>query len=198
MASGFAGAIDRDPQQLPVPLGDLRPRWRSRGAPATVRLWRRRGPDAVAALGLLLAAAAVLITVTRPPLGVYLQDGSVEVAGMTLLHPADNGGLQSGLLYDGPATLLLVPQPDGSMVAAGVTYLDGSEVTGVCHLGPPTRAEVTERCQLRIGSAAVSCEDVLSFDGQGDWERRCSDGQQLSVSVPPGATVIPMPFPLGR
>jgi hypothetical protein len=195
---GTAGVIDRDPQHLPVPIGDLRPRRQARTTLAPLRLWRRRGSELVAAAGLLLVVAAAVVTVTRPPLSVYLEGDIVHVAGFTLSHPAHNGGLTDGRLYTGPATLLMVDRPDGAVIASAVTYLDGERVTGVCNFGPPTAALVAERCILHIGSEAVTCEDVLRFSAQGSWQRRCSDGQVLTVTVPAGGEVIPMPFPLGR
>jgi hypothetical protein len=195
---GTAGGIDRDPQHLPVPIGGLHPRRQPRTTPAALRLWRRRGSELVATAGLLLAVAAAVVTVTRPPLSVYLEDNTVHVAGLTLAHPADNGGLTDGRLYTGPAALLMVDRPGGAVVASAVTYLEGEKVTGVCDFGPPTTTEVAERCVLQIGSASVTCEDALRFEGQGSWQRRCSDGQVLTVTVPAGAEVIPMPFPLGR
>jgi len=195
---GMAGRIDRDAQHLPVPIGDLRPRRHRRTTPAALRLWRRRGSELAAAVGLLLAVAAAVVTVTRPPLSVYLEDNAVHVAGLTLSHPMDNGGLTDGHLFTGPATLLMVDRPHGAVVASAVTYLRGARVTGVCDFGPPTTTEVAERCILQIGSVSVTCEDALRFEGQGSWQRSCSDGQRLTVTVPAGAVVIPMPFPLGR
>lgn len=196
--NGTAGVIDRDPQHLPVPIGGLRPRRQPRTTSAPMRLWRRRGSELFAAAGLLLAVAAAVVTVTRPPLSVYLEGDTVHVAGLTLSHPADNSGLTQGRLYTGPATLLMIDRPDGAVIAAAVTYLGGERVTGVCDFGPPTTTEVAEHCVLQIGSAAVTCEDALRFEGQGSWQRRCSNGQVLTVTVPAGAEVIPLPFPLGR
>jgi hypothetical protein len=190
--------IDRQPQHLPVPIGDLRPVRRARITAVPVRVWRRRGPELVAALGLLLAVAGVLVVLSRPPLSVYIQGDTVHVAGQVLSHPPDNGGLTTGRLYDGSATLLLVTRPDGAIVASAVTYLDGQKATGICDFGPPTATDVSERCQLRIGGEVVTCDDVLRFDQPGTWRRHCSDGQWLTVAVPPGTVAIPMPFPLGR
>jgi hypothetical protein len=181
-----------------VPIGDLRPRRKPRTTPALIRLWRRRGFELLAVVGLLLAVAAAVVTVTRPPLSVYLEGETVHVAGLTLSHPANNGGLTQGRLYTGPATLLMIGRPHGAMVASAVTYLKGERVTGVCDFGPPTATAVAERCVLQIGSASVTCADALRFAGQGSWQRRCSDGQVLTVAVPSGAEAIPMPFPLGR
>jgi hypothetical protein len=152
----------------------------------------------VAAGGLLLAVAAAVVTVTRPALSVYLEGDTVHVGDLTLAHPPGNGGLAAGRLYTGPATLLMVARPDGSVVASAITYLGGERVTGVCTFGPPGATGVTEHCALHIGGMSVTCEDALRFDVPGGWQRRCSDGQVLTVSVPGGAEVIPMPFPLGR
>ena len=196
--TGTVGLIDRDPQHLPVPIGDLRPQWRERTEAAPIRLWRRRGHRLAAGAGLLMAVAAAVVTVTRPPLSVYLEGNTVDVGGFTLAQPSDNGGLTEGRLYTGPAALLLIDRPDGSVLASAVTYLDGQTVTGVCTFGPSTPTALTEHCMLHIGRAAVTCEDALRFEAPGTWKRRCSDGQALTVSVPAGAEVIPMPFPLGR
>lgn len=195
---GGAGLIDRDPQLLPVPLGDLRPRRRARSVAAPLRLWRRHSYEILAAGGLLLAVTAAVVTLTRPALAVYLQGDLVHIGSLTLSHPRDNGGLAEGRLYTGPATLLLVARADGALVASGVTFLGGQRVTGVCTLGPAAATEITESCALHIGGRSVTCADALRFDTPGSWERTCSDGQRLTIAVPAGAAVIPMPFPLGR
>ena len=54
------------------------------------------------------------MTLTRPALAVYLEGDTVHIGGLTLSHPADNGGLAEGRLYTGPATLLLIPRPGGA------------------------------------------------------------------------------------
>ncbi len=195
---GGTGLIDRDPQLLPVPLGDLRPRRQARSVPAPLRVWRRHSFEILATWGLLLAVAAAVVTVTRPALAVYLEGDTVHIGSLTLSHPPDNDGLAEGRLYTGPATLLMVSRPGGGVVASAVTFLGGERVTGVCTLGPPAATEITESCALHIGGRSVSCEDVLRFEAPGSWQRACNDGQRLTVSVPAGAVVMPMPFPLGR
>ncbi len=191
------GLVDREPRNLPIPIGDLRPIRRPPPG-GRMRAWRRRGPEILVLLGVLMVVSAAMVTITRPPLSAYLDGDTVHVGGVTLTHPAGNGGLASGRLYQGAATLLLVAAPDRRVVASAVTYLDGAKVTGVCDFGPPTHSEVDERCVLAIGEQSVTCDDVLRFAAPGGWKRRCSDGQSLTVSVPQGATAIPLPFPLGR
>lgn len=149
-------------------------------------------------MGLLLAIAAVIVTVTRPPLSAYMEGDAVHVDGLILSHPADNAGLATGRVYTGPATLLLVTRPDGTVVGSSVAYLAGRRATGVCTLDPPTRSAASEHCVLHIGNEVVECDDVLRFTAPGGWSRRCSDGQRLSVAVPEGAAAIPLAFPLGR
>jgi len=195
---GGAALIDRDPQNLPVPLGGMTPGRRTLSVPAPLRLWRRRRSEVLAGIGLLLAVAAALVTVTRPDLAVYLDNDAVHVGALTLSPAAGNGGVIDGRLYRGPATLLLIARSDGTVVATAVTVLGGRRATGVCHFGPPTANEIAERCVLDIGGVSVTCEDSLRFDVPGVWQRRCSDGQELTVLVPAGAGVVPMPFPLGR
>jgi len=192
------GLIDRDPQLLPVPLGDLRPRRQVRSVSTPLRLWRRHSFEILATGGLLLAVAAAVVTVTRPAIAVYLEGDSVHIGSLTLSHPRENGGLAEGRLYTGPATLLMVSRPGGAVVASAVTFLGGQRATGVCTFGPPAATELTERCILHVGGESVTCVDALRFDAPGSWERACSDGQRLTVSVPAGAAAIPMPFPLGR
>ena len=180
---------------FPCPSATCDPRRHRRTTPAaTVAKTGFRDP---AAVGLLLAVAAAVVTVTRPPLSVYLEDDAVHVAGLTLSHPMDNGGLADGHLFTGPATLLMVDRPHGAVVASAVTYLGGQGDRSV-RFRPADHDEVAESCILQIGSVSVTCEDALRFEGQGSWQRGCSDGQRLTVTVPAGAVVIPMPFPLGR
>lgn len=166
--------------------------------PPPLRIWRRHSYEILATAGLLLAVAAAVVTLSRPALAVYLEGNSVHVGTVTLSHPRDNGGLAEGRLYTGPAALLMVSRPGGAVVASAVTFLGGQRVTGVCTFGPPAAAEITESCSLHIGGRSVTCLDALRFAAPGSWERTCSDGQRLTVSVPSGTAVIPMPFPLGR
>jgi hypothetical protein len=190
--------VDREARSLPVPIAGLRPVRRSRRRHATLRLWRSRGRQLLTVIGLLLAAAAAAVTLTRPPLSVYAEGGVIHLQG-SLLLPAASPDVPAGdRLYTGAATLLLVPGRGGAIVAAAVTVLDGQHVSGLCDFGPPSAVQVAERCTLRIGRHAVTCDDVLRFAEAGTWQRRCSDGQSLVVSVPKGGTVVPMPFPLGR
>ncbi|MGD0833675.1 MAG: hypothetical protein ABSA40_04510 [Candidatus Dormibacteria bacterium] len=162
-----------------------------------VRLWRHR-VELAAVAGLILALIAVLVTVTRPPIAVYLSGDAVHVDGFTLTHAPGNGGLTTGRLYTGAATMVLTTGPDGSVIASGVTYDKGVEVRAVCALEAPTSSEVRERCLFHTDGASFACVDVYNLTAPGAWQRRCSDGQVLSIDVPAGAELIPVPFPVGR
>jgi hypothetical protein len=170
---------------------------RRRTIPRPARLWRCR-VEIAAAVGLILAAAGVLVTVTRPPLAVYLSGDAVHVDGVTLSQAPGNGGLRTGRLYTGAATMVLTAGPDSSVIASAVTFAKGEEVRAVCTLDASASFEVRERCQFQMGDTSFNCDDVFSLTAPGEWLRRCSDGQVLKIEVPTGAELIPMPFPLGR
>lgn len=152
----------------------------------------------VAVCGLLLAASAALVSVSRPPASVYLEGDRVHVDGVVLIHPTGNGGVRSGRVYEGPATLLILPEPDGEVTASAVTFQRGVKVTGVCRLQPPAAGVIVESCQLDIGPTSVACRDTMLLSTPGTWERRCSDGARLSIAVPTGGALVPMPFALGE
>lgn len=190
--------IDRHPQYLPVPLGDLRPVRRRQRRHLLGRLWRRHLAETVAACGVLLAATAALLAISRPADSVYLEGDRVHVDGVTLVHPAGNAGVVAGRVYQGPATLVLIPFRGGAVTASAVTFIHGEKVTGVCRLDPPSSGEIAESCELRMGRTAIDCRDTMPLSTPGTWSRRCSDGKRLSITVPSGTAVVPMPFPLGE
>lgn len=183
-------------QYLPLPIGEFRAVRRHRTTPLRVRVWRHR-PGFAAAAGVALAIAAVLVTVTSPPAAVYLSGDAVHVDGITLGHPAGNGGLTTGRLYTGAATMVLRAGPDGTVVASAVTHEQGEEMRAVCTLDSSGATDLTERCQFRTGKTSFACDDVYNLSAPGAWQRRCSNGRVLSIQVPAGAEVIPMPFALG-
>jgi hypothetical protein len=186
---------ERRAQYLLVPLAGLQPVRRPRAVPRLVRLWRRRVQLATL-LGVTLVIAAGVVTATTPPVAVYLSDDAVHADGLTLVHPAGNGGLATGRLYTGAATMLLTAGPGGTVVASAVTYRSGQKVRAVCTLYSPGGTEVWEACDIRTGRTTVVCHDVFDL-AAGAWRRHCSDGQVLSIEVPAGTEVIPVPFPLG-
>ncbi len=198
--TGLSGEVpvDRKPQYLPLPLGGLKPAHRAKRTRPASRWWRRHRAELVAGCGVLLAASAAVLSLFRPPASVYLEGDHVYVDGITLLHPASNGGVVSGLLYEGAATLLIIPGADGEVMASAVTFLHGEKVTGVCRLAPPAGGRIAERCQLQIGPTSVDCRDSMLLQTSGTWQRRCSDGKRLSIAVPTGGALVPMPFPLGE
>jgi hypothetical protein len=191
-------SAERRPQYLPIPLGDLRPARRLQRRRMTERLWRRYRAELVAVLGILLAATAALVSIARPTDSVYLRGDRVYVDGVALVHPPGNAGVATGRVYEGPATLVIVTGSDGLVTASAVTFLGTEKVTAVCRLDPPASGELLDRCQLQIGRSAVRCRDTMPLDSPGTWDRRCSDGRHLSIAVPSGAALIPMPFPLGE
>jgi len=191
--------IDRDPQNLSIPLGGFAPVRQRRRSPTMVKFWRRNAAGIVSIAGLALAAAGALISITQPPVPVYLRAGSVHVGSAVLTHPADNAGQQApAQAYTGSAVMILVVNADGSAKASAVTDARGKVTSGACLMAPPSEDSVTETCSFTVGSEKLTSSDVLDLHRSGQWTRTYSDGTTVAIGVPNAGAAIPVPFAIGR
>ncbi|HEY6470857.1 MAG TPA: hypothetical protein VI434_13940 [Candidatus Dormibacteraeota bacterium] len=99
-------------------------------------------------------------------------------------------------IFDGAASLAIGVPHGGTTRAGAVMTWGGLATTGRCVLAV-VGAGVSEACQFRQGSSRFSAVDA--FDAQGHvWHRRYADGTDVTVAVPAGSPLIPIPFPLGH
>lgn len=170
-----------------------------RRAPWFVKFWRRNTASLVAGLGLALAVAGALLTLSLPPTAVYVSADVVHV-GTAQLHPAaPSGGLAPGsLLFTGDAAMVLQMHADGSATATAVTYLHGHKISGRCDMAAPTDTSLTEHCSFTIDARSLTADDTLDLLHPGAWHRTYSDGVQTLIGVPSSGGVVPVPFAVGR
>jgi hypothetical protein len=189
--------IDRNPQNLPMPVGDFDVYHKSH-RPSEFRKWvRLRTPTLMVSLGLAGAIAGAFLTVSQPPTPVYLEDGNIHVAG-NVLRPLSTGS-GDPTTFTGNGAAVLHENADGSASAGGSTVYRGTIFTGSCRMQTLSTI-ITDKCSFSLGGTPVSATDTYDLGPTGDhnWHRQYSDGKSTLISVPPNGAVIPVPFPVGR
>jgi len=187
--------IDRNPQNLGVPLGGFDVvRKHGRIRPGR-KWWRAQGATVVAVAGVAAAVGGGVLSATQPPVQVGRQGSGngIRVGDAVLLPAGPN-------VYGTPPdpVLIIVPQPNGTTTAAASGYVDGQRVTGNCLMHQLGNV-INEACTFTIGAGMpVTAVDSLDVTGGGLWHRRYSDGTTVTIQVPPNGAVVPVPFPIGR
>lgn len=186
-------ALDRTPQLLPVPLGGLTP---VRRHPSTLfRLWRHHHTMAMTVTALLAGSVGVWLATTPVASSVVMTAAGVQVDGVALTLATSRTG-SSLHIYTGPASLAIRTSSGRNSSAGAVMTWGGLATTGRCLL-VATGAGASDACEFRVGSARLSSTDT--FDARTHlWHRSYSDGVAVTIAVPAGSTLIPIPFPLGH
>jgi hypothetical protein len=99
-------------------------------------------------------------------------------------------------VFTGAATLVIVAPSPRTERAGAVTTWNGLPTTGRCVLTDGA-AVVSEICEYDLGTARLTSTDSFT-PATRSWHRRYSDGVEITIAVPAGSAVIPIPFPLGR
>jgi hypothetical protein len=191
------GLIDRNPQNLPMPVGGFDV-FHSRRRPSEFRKWLRlRTPGLLISLGVIGAGLGAFLTVTQPPTPVYMESGNIYVGGNVLRPVATTSGDPS--TFSGNGAVVLHEHADGSASAGGSMVLHGTIITGSCRMATVSTI-VTDKCSFSIGGTALSATDTYDLGPTGDhnWHRQYSDGQSALISVPTDGALIPVPFAVGR
>jgi hypothetical protein len=190
--SGSGVSLERSAQTLPVPLGGLSPVHRH--STVLLRGWRRHRTAPLMALALACAGSGVWLSVIprsfvagRDAVGVQLDDVTLVPEGPSV------AGIQ---IFTGPATMAITTSLSGIARAGAVMTWNGNPATGRCVL-IRIAADASETCDFQIGSTRVTSADHFAARTR-TWGRRYSDGVEVSITVPGGSALIPIPFPLGR
>jgi hypothetical protein len=123
------------------------------------------------------------------------QDGTgVHVDGTTLTLVAQK--TLGSQIFTGAATLVIDTAPSGVITAAAVMTWNGLPATVRCVFLRSGTGGV-ETCLYELGSQRLSSIDRFGASTQ-SWRRQYSDGVAITISVPRGNMVIPVPFPLGH
>jgi hypothetical protein len=160
-----------------------------------LRKWRRHQPQVLtfAALvtgicGVWLAASPLTSTVAMEATGV-----NVDGAFLTRVAPQTTPGVH---VFNGPASLAITVPKGGTSHAGAVMIWGGLATTGQCVL-VVVDGGASDACQFNEGSARFSAADT--FDARRlVWHRRYTDGVDVTITVPDGTALIPIPFPLGH
>ncbi len=99
-------------------------------------------------------------------------------------------------MFTGAATLVIDTAPSGMITSAAVMTWNGLSATVRCVFLRSGTGGV-ESCLYELGSQRLSSIDRFSASSQ-NWYRQYSDGVAITISVPRGNIVIPVPFPLGH
>ncbi len=190
----YADLIDRDPQNLPVPLGGMAPVrvQRARRRPAV----RRHLPAALFVAGLAFGAAGLTLLLSQPRAAVYLLGDRLHVGGMVLTRVGPLGGSQL-LRYQGEASYVLAERGDGTATAASAWTSAGVTSSGVCRMRPDG-VRFIEDCFFSGGRVKLTSVDVLDTSTGSGWQRTYDDGNRVAIAVLPDGAAVPVPFPIGR
>jgi hypothetical protein len=185
--------IDRDPQNLPVPVGGMTP----------VRIHRARGhrpvgvsiaPIAMGA-GFAAAAAGAALLLFQAPVQVSLLGGHVQVGSMVLSQISSSSAGMS--VYGGDASYALFEPGDGSARAAASWASDRGVWSGLCRMRAQGGLRV-EECSFHTPTGTVTSVDVLDPAVASGWQRTYGDGVRVRIAIPPDGAAVPVPFPVGR
>jgi len=139
-----------------------------------------------AASGVWLSAASGFHS-GRNQTDVHVDDLTLSRVGQTV---ADTE------IFTGSATLVITTAAGVSRGGAVMTW-NGVPTTGRCVLLHVVSDETSETCDFTMGSALVTAVDRFDPEKR-TWSRRYDDGDEITIAVPPGASLIPIPFPLGH
>jgi len=186
-------ALDRTPQNLPVPLGGLVPAHHHESW--LTRNMRRQQARILSVSGLALGVIGGWLAVATPSLPVYADENGVHVGELTLL-PLQHQP-QGMHVYTGSVAFVVIDVSPRQTRASAVTTLNGVSVSGVCHLMRAGGGDAREKCAFSVRGTALHSTDVFDSSTH-TWRRTYSDGRTASFGVPPGKSVVPIPIPLGR
>ncbi len=160
-----------------------------------MRTWRRHQSAALLAVAAAATGGAVWLATSPRSFTVAANASEVRVDGVVLTASAPHvkGGMR---VFTGQASLALTPAKSGMVHGAAVMVWKGMVTTGKCvlHLAP---LSASETCRFRNGAVELTATDT--FDSASRlWHRRYGDGVDVTVMVPKGSDLVPIPFPLGR
>ncbi|HKR98626.1 MAG TPA: hypothetical protein VJU79_03835 [Candidatus Dormibacteraeota bacterium] len=191
-AAAEATVVETAGQHLPVPLGGSSPFHASPPRPRAVRL-RRHWRMVLVVLGCAAAGGGIALTATHSDIAVFADVTGVHVGNLTL-HQRDSG-VPGERVFAGDAVLAIAMHGTNTFEGSGVALVQGRRSVGSCTM--TVHAETTvEDCDLRLGATRLRAHDVYSA-ARREWLRRYADGTEITMQVPPGSSVIPIPFPIG-
>jgi hypothetical protein len=191
-ASDVTTSLPRSAQTLPVPLGGLAPV--HRGSTALGRILRRQRTASLLAFALIAAGSGVWLSTSPRSFDAGNDAAGVHIGDILLTPVAQS---TSGLhVFTGAAALAIATASDGTMRAGAVMTWNGVSTTARCELRPGD-AGAEETCHYDMGPIRLTSTDSYAARMR-TWRRRYGDGVEITITVPSGTALIPIPFPLGR
>ncbi len=173
--------------RLPIPIAGFTPVFAPRRI-ARPQWWRGQGSRVAMVIGIASAIFGAWLAQSASQVPVYARSGTVWV-GNHALTPTGGGE------YDGDAAAVMV-QVSPTVIRAGASAnVNGSRSLGLCLMTEHSASDMDEACSFMLAGKVVGSTD--HFNGQ-SWARRYSDGREVTIPVPSGGSVIPVPFPVGR
>jgi hypothetical protein len=191
-AAGTTGSLERSTQTLPVPLGELVPVHRH--STALRRTMRRHRSAPLIALALAASGSGVWLSTSPRSFDAGEDAVGVHVDDTTLTPVAQPGA--GTKVFTGAATLVIAAASPGMERAGAVTTWNSVPTTGHCVLVDGA-AVASETCVYDMGTTRLTSTDSFAASTR-TWHRRYSDGVEITITVPAGSSVIPIPLPLGR
>jgi hypothetical protein len=151
-----------------------------------LRRRRRAGPAVARAVCVAVAvgsaAAGALLALSPPTVPVRVSSSEFQVGDASMRMVASGE-------FQGDGAVVIRPQPDGTVVAAGDAVVSGVRVSGECLEDADRR---TERCVFDVGGTGLGALDTWT---QGGWRRHYDDGQVVEIA---SSSPVPVPFLVGR
>jgi hypothetical protein len=160
-----------------------------------LRNWRRHQPRVLMGTALVAGICGVWLGASPVTSTVAMNAAGVDVDGalLTPVAPQTMPGVQ---VFNGPASLAITTPKRGTSHAGAVMVWGGLATTGQCVL-VVIDAGASDACKFSEGPARFSAADT--FDARNHvWHRRYADGVEVTIAVPVGTPLIPIPFPLGH
>jgi len=155
---------------------------------------RRYRSAPMMALALAAAGSGVWLSISPRSFEAGVDAVGVHVDGVVLTPVAQSAA--GTKVFTGAATLVIMFASPGIVRAGAVTTWNGVLTTGRCVL-IGSAAGASETCQYDLGTALLTSTDAFVSRTR-TWHRRYSDRGEITITVPAGSALIPIPFPLGR
>jgi hypothetical protein len=160
-----------------------------------LRRLRRHQSTALLALAGVATGCAVWLSMSSRSFTVEMTASGLRVDDV-VLTVSTSPSVDGMRVFTGQASVALATGDPGSMRAAAVTTVNGAEAIGQCE-SHVSSATASEACQFKRGGIELTSTATFDFVSR-SWDRHYSDGVEVTIMVPKGSELIPIPFPLGH
>jgi hypothetical protein len=126
---------------------------------------------------------------------VVVRGGGVSIDG-EVLTAAVQEPANGTRVFTGRGSLAITTVSAGTTRAGAVMTWNGLAATGHCLLHR-AGSHASEACEFTTGADRLTSVDTFDFAAM-VWHRHYQDGIDVTIAVPAGTELIPIPLPLGR